>query len=120
MQKLLLSLKTIERVCTQEKSNAQFNKKASRKGKKGNKRPDTNSMGMGPKKACTKKHCNLCKKHGGPYTMHNTKDCSKYEKDGMEKSDFYTTNKGRKNPNPTKQSFVQLSEKMDKLKKTIK
>jgi hypothetical protein len=119
MHLLFLSLKAIERVCTQERY-AQSNKKASHKGKKGNKRPGTGSMGMVPKKACTKKHCNLYKKYGGTYTTHNTKFCHRYEKDGSEKSNFCTAKKGAKKPNPTKQSFMQLSEKMDRLEKAIK
>ncbi len=84
----------------QEKSNAQSGKKASNKGKKGNKQPGTESMIRVPKKACTKKHCNLCKKHGGTHTMHNTRDSCKYEKDEMEKASFRTTKKGKKKPNP--------------------
>ncbi len=43
-----------------------------------------------------------------------------YEKSGNEKSDLQATKKGAKKPNPTKQSFAQLCEKMDKLKKVIK
>jgi hypothetical protein len=38
----------------------------------------------------------------------------------MEKSDFCAAKKGGKKPNPTKQSFAQLSEKLDKLEKVIK
>jgi hypothetical protein len=76
---LLLSLKAIECICTQDRSNAQSNKKASHKGKKGNKRPGTKSMGKVPKQACTKKHCNLRKKHGGTYTTHNNKDYCRYK-----------------------------------------
>ncbi len=49
--------------------------------------------GQSPKKFCFKKHCNLCKKHGGGYTKNNTKDCHKYEKDGSEKANFHTANK---------------------------
>eukprot|EP00804_Cyclotella_cryptica_P019333 CCRYP_006197-RA/>CCRYP_006197-RA protein AED:0.33 eAED:0.81 QI:0/0/0/1/1/1/2/0/425 len=30
----------------------------------------------------TKKHCMLCKKHGGPHKSHNTRDCRRYNKDG--------------------------------------
>ncbi len=56
-------------------TNAQSTFLASSKGKKGNKRPGTESTARVPKKACPKKHCNLCKKHGGTYTTHNTKDC---------------------------------------------
>ncbi len=33
------------------------------------KQPGTESMIRVPKKACTEKHCNLCKKHGGVHTM---------------------------------------------------
>eukprot|EP00804_Cyclotella_cryptica_P003536 CCRYP_002154-RA/>CCRYP_002154-RA protein AED:0.39 eAED:1.00 QI:0/0/0/1/1/1/3/0/379 len=36
-----------------------------------------------PKKVgWTKKHCVLCKKHGGPHKSHNTRDCRRYNKDG--------------------------------------
>jgi hypothetical protein len=38
----------------------------------------------------------------------------------MEKSDFRAAMKSGKKPNPTKQSFAQLSEKFDKLEKVIK
>jgi hypothetical protein len=52
--------------------------------------------------------------------MHNTRDCRWFKKDGIEKSDFRTAKKGRKKPNPIKQSFTQLSKKLDKLEKVIK
>ncbi len=65
MHLLLMCLKAIESVCTQEKFNTQSNKKATNKGKKEIKRPGTESTARVPKKACTEKHCNLCKKHGG-------------------------------------------------------
>jgi hypothetical protein len=38
---------------------------------KGIKRPGTESMASVLIKVCFKKHCNLCKKHDGAYTMHN-------------------------------------------------
>ena len=38
----------------------------------------------------------------------------------MEKADFRAAKKGGKKPNPTKQSFAQLSEKLDKLEKVLK
>ncbi len=75
---------------------------------------------LNSKKARTEKHCYLCKKHGGAYTTHNTQDCRRYKKSGNEKSDFRATKKGARKPNPTKQSFAQLCEKMDKLEKVIK
>jgi hypothetical protein len=88
--------------------------------KKGTKQPGTDHSPRVPKKAHTKKHCDLCKKHGGAYTTCNTCDCRRFEKDGMEKSNFRAAKKGGKKPNPVKQSFAQLSEKSDKLEKVIK
>jgi hypothetical protein len=52
MHLLLMSLKAIERVCMQEKSNAQSGKKASNKGEKANKQPGTDATIRVPKKAC--------------------------------------------------------------------
>jgi hypothetical protein len=52
--------------------------------------------------------------------MHNTRNCRLFEKDGTKKSKFRATYKGRKKPNPTKQSCAQLSEKLDKLEKVFK
>ena len=120
---LLLSLEAIEHVYGQErsdKSNASCDKKALHSEKKSTKQPGTDHSPRVPKKVRTKKHCDLCKKHGGAYTTHNTRDCRCFEKDGTEKSDFRAAKKGRKKPNPTKQSFAQLSKKLDKLEKVIK
>jgi hypothetical protein len=52
--------------------------------------------------------------------MHNTRDCRWFEKDGTETSNFRAAKKGGQKRNPTKQSFTQLSEKLDKLEKVIK
>ena len=41
-----------------------------------------------PKKACTEKLCDLCKKHGGVHTTHNTVDCKKYDAGGAFKAGF--------------------------------
>ncbi len=113
MHSLLMSLKAIEHVCTEVKYNAQSSKKASNKGNKGNKQPCTEPVARIPKKACTKKHCNLCKKHGDVHTIHNTRDCCKYEKDGKEKANFCNRKKGRKKPNPSKNSFAQMSKELE-------
>ncbi len=110
----------IEHVCTQERSNAQSTEKASTKNDKGSKRPSTESTYKMPKKAHSEKHCNLCKKHGGAHTMHNTQDCCRYKKNGKKKSNFQATKNGARKPNSTKQSFTQLCKKMDKLEKAIK
>jgi hypothetical protein len=71
----------------------------------GNKRPGTEAIIQFPKKACHKKHCNLCQKHAGAYTMHNTKDCGRCEKNGKEKFNFRATKKGAKKPSSMKQSL---------------
>ncbi len=119
---LLLSLKVIEHVCGQEgsdKSKPSCDKKPLHSKRKGTKRPGTDSPRV-PKKVRTEKHCDLCKKHGDMYAMHNTCNCPRFEKDGTEKSDFRAAKKGGKKPNPMKQSFAQLSKKLDKLEKVIK
>ncbi len=103
MHLLLMSLEAIERVCTQEESNTQSCKKASNKGKKGNKQPGTDATIRVPKKVHFEKNCNLCKKHGGAHTTPNTRDCCKYERYRMEKAKFHATKKGGKKPIPAKQ-----------------
>jgi hypothetical protein len=97
--------------------------KSSNKGKKGKKHPGTDSMGRVPKKVCFEmfeKHCELCKKHGGTHTTHNTRDCRRFEKDGTEKSNFCTAKKGGKKNYPVNQNFAQLTKKIDKLEKALK
>jgi hypothetical protein len=88
MRSLLTSLEAIKRICTFEKGKLESSKKTSHKSEKGKKCPGTKAMVRVPKKDCFKKHCDLCKKHGGAYTTHNTCDCCRFEKDGKEKSDF--------------------------------
>jgi hypothetical protein len=52
--------------------------------------------------------------------MHNTYDCRRFEKDGKEKSDFHAAKKGGEKGNPVNQNFVQLTKKIEKLKKALK
>ncbi len=120
MHLLLMSLEAIKRVCTHEKANPEFSKKASPKGKKGKKHPGTKSTARVPKKVCFKKHCDLCKRHGGACITHSTRDCCRFEKDGKEKSNFCTAKKGSKKANPVNQNFVQLTKKIKKLEKALK
>ena len=101
MHLLLLSLKVIERVCVQERSkkpNASCDKKALHSNKKGMKQPGTDPTARVPKKACAKKHCDICKKHGGAYTMHYTRDCPRFKKDGMENLISVPPRKAERNP----------------------
>jgi hypothetical protein len=84
MHLLLTLLKAIKRICTYEKSKKnsyEKSEKSSNKGEKGKKHPGINFLARVPKKVRFEKHCNLCKKHGGAHTMHNTCDCHRFEKD---------------------------------------
>ncbi len=38
--------------------------------------------GQVPKKGRSEKFCQKCKAHGGPFTMHNTLDCHRYDSNG--------------------------------------
>jgi hypothetical protein len=123
MHLLLTSLEAIKCIYTYEKGKSDSykkSKKSSNKGKKGKKCPGTDSTARVLKKVRFEKHCNLCKKHGGTYTMHNTSDCHRFEKDGKEKSDFRTAKKGGHKGNPINQNFTQLTNKIEKLEKALK
>jgi hypothetical protein len=120
IRSLQASLKAIERVCNHEKTHTTFGKKASHKNKAGAKRPNNGATKQAPKKVRFEKSCELCKKFGGMHTTHTTKDCHKYEKDGMTKANFRAAKKSGKKPNPEKQLFAQLSKKLDKLEKNLK
>jgi hypothetical protein len=63
--------------------------------------------------------CKLCKKYGGTHTTQATKDCHKYENDRAVKANFRAAKKASKKPDPAKQSFAQLSEKLEHLEKTL-
>ncbi len=120
MRLLLTFLDAKEHICTQERAHAQSRKKASQKRNAGTKQPSTGSTNRVPKRVLFEKHCKLFKKLGGMHTTHTTKDCHKNEKDGMMKADLCTAKKAGKKPNPAKQSFTQLSKKLDKLEKSLK
>jgi hypothetical protein len=120
MCSLLTSLEAIEHVCTYEKAKPESSEKASHKGKKGKKHAGTESTARVPKKVRFEKHCDLCKKHGGAYTTHNTLDCCRFEKDRKEKSKFCAAKKGGEKANPMNQNFAQLTKKIEKLKKALK
>jgi hypothetical protein len=119
MRTLLASLNAIERVCTHKKAHLPSEEKASQKNKAGAKRLSTGDTLWVPKKVRFEKSCKLCKKHGGAHTMHATKKCSKYKKDGTLKANFHTAKKAGKKPSPAKQSLAQLSRKLNCLEKTM-
>ncbi len=120
MRSLLASLEAIKRICIYKKGKLESSKKSSKKDKKGKKRPDTNSTARVPKKVRFEKNCDLCKKHGGAYTMHNTCDCRRFKKDGKEKANFRASKKGGKKGNPVNHNFVQLTKKTETLEKALK
>jgi hypothetical protein len=120
MRTLQAFLQAIERICTHKKAHVPSGEKDSHRNEAGAKQPSTGATMRVPKKIRFMKSCKLCKKHGGVHTTQATKDCCKYEKDGMLKADFRANKKTRKKPNPTKQSFAQLSKKLDRLEKTLK
>ncbi len=120
MRSLQASLEAIEHVCTHEETHVPSGKKVSHKNKAGAKRPSHGATKQAHEKVRFKKSCELCKKFGGAHTTHATIDCRKYEKDGTVKADFHAAKKAGKKPNPAKDSFPRLSEKSDKLEKTLK
>jgi hypothetical protein len=120
MHSLLTLLEAIKRIYTYKKGKLESSEKSSKKNEKGKKHPSTNSTARVLKKVCFEKHCNQCKKHGGVYTTHNTRDCCRFEKDRKEKSDFCPAKKGGKKGNPINQNFAQLTKKIKKLKKVLK
>jgi hypothetical protein len=120
MRLFLTLLEVIECICTYEKGKLESSEKSSHKSKKGKKPPGTKVTVRVPKKVCFEKHCNLCKKHGGAYTTHITCECCRFEIDGMAKSNFCAAKKGGKKGNPVNHNFVQLTKKIERLKKALK
>ncbi len=119
---LLTLLEVIERICTHKKGKPDHKKseKSSLKSKKGKKPPGTSPTVRLPKKVRFEKHCDLCKKHGGAHTTHNTGECCKYKKDRTAKSSFRAAKKGGKRSYPANQNFAQLTKKIEKLEKVLK
>jgi hypothetical protein len=114
------SLEAIEHVCTHEKAHAQSARKLLTRT-----RQEPSSPVMVPQSRLTRKFvlrsfASCARNLGGVHTTHATKDCRKYEKDGTAKADFRAAKKAGKKPNPAKQLFIQLSNKLDKLEKTLK
>ncbi len=84
---LLPDLEAIKKVMVEKKG---ANLKAKGKGStapsksKGNPKCKASGgpTGQVPKKGCSEKFCQRCKAHGGPFTMHNTLDCRRYDSNG--------------------------------------
>ena len=130
-RRLLAVLENIEKLSTSStvpkspsNGNTGGHAKSNGNPEKGGKRKNGNSSADKiPKKARVEKHCNLCQKHGGAASTHNTSECTKYEKDGTLKSEW-----GKKGPFKTTpktktvggNAFAQLAERMAKLEKSVK
>jgi hypothetical protein len=84
---LLPDLEAIKRVMIEKKG---ANLKAKGKGSTAPSKPKGNPKrkasgaptGRVPKKGRSEKFCQRCKAHGGPFTMHNTLDCHRYDSNG--------------------------------------
>ena len=79
-----------------------------------------------PKQARTEyvrveKNCELCKKHGGAHTTHNTTECRRYNKDGTPTRGTFgqAARKSREDSRP-KKSYAQVLARMEKLEKSLK
>jgi hypothetical protein len=83
------------------------------------------SGGPAPKKGCTNKYCRHCQINGGPFTMHDTIECCKFNKDDKQKDKpakppFNSAKKPWKKGGGGSDQMAYLTEKMEKLKKKLK
>ena len=72
-----------------------------------------------PKKSCSDKHCDLCKKHGGAHMTHNTADCKKFGKYGSLKKGFKKPN-GQSDPKGNQNFATILKEGFAEMTKILK
>jgi hypothetical protein len=119
MRLLLMSLKAIECICTQEKSDTQSNKKASNKGKKGNKSLVLSLQPESPRKFTSRSIATSARGTEGCILRTTQKIVVSMRKMDW-KSQFPRHQERRKEPNPTRNSFTQMSKKLEKLEKSIK
>jgi hypothetical protein len=135
---LLPYLEAIEQVMVEKKG---ANLKAKGKGStapskaKGNpmRKASRGPTGRVPKKGCSEKFCQQCKAHGGPFTMHNTLDCRRYDSNGnpleatagkpSESKKPYKKSGGNKNMGFTQsmfEAYAKIQKKAGKSKKRKK
>ncbi len=71
---------------------------------------------MHAQKMNASKKCNLCKKHAGAHTMHNTVECHHYKKDEtFTHGAAIRQEKSSRNNQKSKKSYVQVITCMEKL-----
>eukprot|EP00804_Cyclotella_cryptica_P019427 CCRYP_006602-RA/>CCRYP_006602-RA protein AED:0.28 eAED:0.63 QI:0/0/0/1/1/1/2/0/305 len=67
------------------------------------------------------RNCELCKKHGGAHTTHNTAECRRYNKDGTPtRGTFGAPARKSREDNRAKKSYAQVVARMEKLEKSLK
>jgi hypothetical protein len=134
MHSLLTDLEKVERYVEATRVQEQKTQKKTEKGNNGTpsgKKPSQagtkrNASGEEPiprKKAKVTKMCQLCQKHGGAATTHNTKECRRYDKDGNQLASFGrgALKKGKQKleeTKDTKSSFAQLAKAITKAVKS--
>ena len=79
---LLLMLENIENNANLDPETSNPNKPKGAEGKRKAEFTDSQIPNKPKKVGLTDKHCVLCKKHGGPFKSHNTRDCRRFNKDG--------------------------------------
>ncbi len=106
---------------TQRKAGTAPQKGASVPRKKGK---GSSSGGPAPKKACTAKYCKHCKAVDGPYQIHNTSNCRRFDKDGKElgkpHKPFDSAKKPWKKGGGDLGQMAYLTKKPEKLEKRLK
>jgi hypothetical protein len=107
MQSLMDTLEIIEKGENDKNPKANVSGESKKSGeikggisKKDSKRSVSFREERAPTKAPTEKLCDLCKKHGGAHTTHNTGDCKNYDAGGTLKAGFQPRNgKSERNEN---------------------
>ena len=79
---LLLMLENIENNADLDPKTSNPSKPKGAEGKRKMESIDSQTPKKPKKVGWTDKHCVLCKKHGGPFKRHNTRDCRCFNKDG--------------------------------------
>ena len=82
------------------------------------------SKGPAPKKGRSTKYCKWCKAVGGPFTMHDTVVCCRFDREGKQlvkhAKPFDSTKKPRKKGGRDSGQMAYLTKKVKKLEKKLK
>ncbi len=126
---LLLDLENIEQIMLKkynEKIKAQVKATTARADGKGMPKKGTSEKGSSdrvPKKVHAEKFCQLCKTHGGPHQMHNTRKCRCYNKEGKPLGNSAGKSSGAKKPHKQfggKKGFAYMTAILEAIQKSQK